>query len=30
LRDTRRMFPVWEWAARTLEGMYVRAVEDTL
>ena len=24
------MFPVWEWAARTLEGMYVRAVEDTL
>jgi cell division protein FtsW len=24
------MFPVWEQAARTLEGMYVRAVEDTL
>jgi len=24
------MFPVWERAARTLEGMYVRAVEDTL
>ena len=23
------MFPVWERAARTLEGMYVRAVEDT-
>ena len=24
------MFPVWEQAARTLEGMYVRGVEDTL
>jgi cell division protein FtsW len=24
------MFPVWQWAARTLEGMYVRAVEDTI
>src|SRR5579871_3475527 len=24
------MFRVWERAARTLEGMYVRAVEDTV
>ena len=30
MRDTRRMFPVWAWAARTLEGMYVRAVDDTV
>lgn len=29
MRDTRRMFPVWERAARTLEGMHVRAEEDT-